>query len=41
MRTLATRGAIWSHSDSYVAVYIMGVRKDMWMVELEDDLVGM
>jgi hypothetical protein len=27
MRTLATRGAIWSHSDSYVVVCIMDVEK--------------
>lgn len=27
MRTLATRGAVWSHIDSYAVVYIMGVKK--------------
>ena len=41
MRTLATSGAIWCHNDSYVAVVIMGVKKDMWSLELEDDRAGM
>jgi len=27
MRTLATRGAVWSHIDSYVAEYVMDVKK--------------
>jgi hypothetical protein len=39
MRTLATRGAVWCHGISYVAVYVMGVKKNVWTLELEDALM--
>lgn len=35
MRTLATRGAIWSHIDSYVVVCIMDVEKGCVILRIQ------
>lgn len=41
MRTLATRGAVWSHGGNYVGIAIMDGKKDVWRLECEHLGAGM